>query len=245
MARRLVDVMTLLSAYGNRQKTGYHVVDASIENGVSATLMWGDIQTFPSVVTDKTFADIETSPTAHIEKLPLPMRIPPNGGSQRIKLVVPIDQLLNPESLQIRVGYKLKKLDAAGAAQDIVLTDAILSPGGAYCIRKVGVIINNKYQAYKEDAGVVTAVQFHTANMRDSTTNYCRALQERNMRRLLEGKEVFNMVETADEGILGATKLFPGVITELALILHYKPILEMFAEEKRAVNTDAISSAFL
>ena len=297
MARRLVDVIALLSAYGNRLKTGYRVVDASIEDGVSATLMGGGIQTFTSVFTDKTFADIETSPTAHVENLPLPMRIPPNGGSQRIKLVVPIDQLLNPESLQIRVGYKLKKLDAAVAAQDIVLTDAILSPGGAYCIRKVDVIINIKMQfgssvnrgygperrrmeilrgigpavddleetfnryngfvpnvqtyaenvagKYQEDAGVVTAVQSHTANMRDSTTNYCRALQERNTRRLLEGKEVFNMVETADEGILGATKLFPGVITELALILQYKSILEMFAEEKHSVNTDAISSAFL
>ena len=53
------------------------------------------------------------------------------------------------------------------------------------------------------------------------------------------------MVETADEVILGATKLFTGVITELALILHYKPILEMFTEEKHAVNMDAISSAFL
>ena len=41
MARRLVDVMALLSAYGKRQKTGYHVVDASIEDGVSATLMGG------------------------------------------------------------------------------------------------------------------------------------------------------------------------------------------------------------
>ena len=60
--------------------------------------------------------------------------------------MVPIDQLLNPESLQIRVGNQLKKLDAAGAAQDIVLTDAILSHGGAYCIRKVDVIINNKMQ---------------------------------------------------------------------------------------------------
>ena len=60
--------------------------------------------------------------------------------------MVPIDQLLNPESLQIRVGYKLKKLDAAGAAQDIVLTNAILSPGGAYCIRKVDVITKNKMQ---------------------------------------------------------------------------------------------------
>ena len=95
--------------------------------------------------------------------------------------------------------------------------------------------VAGKYQADKEDADIVTAVQSHTANMRDSTTNYCRALQERNIRRLLEGKEVFSMVETADEGILGATKLFPGFITELALILHYKPILEMFAEEKHAV----------
>ena len=38
---RLVDVMALMIAYGNRQKTGYHVVDASIEDGVSATLMGG------------------------------------------------------------------------------------------------------------------------------------------------------------------------------------------------------------
>ena len=64
MARRLVDVMALLSAYGNRQQTGYHVVDAIIEDGVGATLMGGGggggIQTFTSVVTDKTFADIET-----------------------------------------------------------------------------------------------------------------------------------------------------------------------------------------
>ena len=68
--------------------------------------------------------------------------------------------------------------------------------------------VAGKYQAYKEDAGVVTAVQSHTANMRDSTTNYCRALQERNIRSLIGGKEVFNMMGTADEGILGATKLF-------------------------------------
>ena len=43
MARRFVDVMALLSANGNRQKTGCHVVDASIEDGVSATLMEGGV----------------------------------------------------------------------------------------------------------------------------------------------------------------------------------------------------------
>ena len=65
--------------------------------------------------------------------------------------------------------------------------------------------------------------------MRDSTTNHFLALQERNVRKGLEGREVSNTVELAREGILGATKLFPGVITEFDLVIHYKPILEMFA----------------
>ena len=50
--------------------------------------------------------------------------------------------------------------------------------------------------------------------MRESMTNYCLALQERNIRQLAEGKEVFNILETEKEGILGATKLYPGFITE-------------------------------
>ena len=154
-------------------------------------------------------------------------------------------------NLQIRIGWKLKKLDAV----------AISSHGGYYCIRKVDVIINNKMQfgssvnrgygpekhwmdilhgigpkfddlgtkynryngfisnvqthaanvagnlnAYtKSEAHVITGVTAHTKDMRDSTTNYCLAL--RTIRKILEGKEVFNMVETENEGILGATKL--------------------------------------
>ena len=251
--------------------------------------MGGGIQAFMSVVTYKTFADIETNPTLHIENLPLPIRIPPNGGSQRIRIVMPVDELLNTGSLQIRIGWKLKKVDAV----------AIVIRGGYYCIRKVDVIINNKMQfgssvnrdygpekhwmdilrgigptfddlgtkynryngfipnvqthaanvagnfnAYTEsEAHVITGVTAHTKDMRDSTTNYCLAL--RTIRKTLEGKEVFNMVETENEGILGATKLFPGFIAEFALIVHYMPILEMFAEEHHTTNTDAISSAFL
>ena len=78
-----------------------------------------------------------------------------------------------------------------------------------------------------------------------SHTKYCLALQERNVRRLLDGKEVFNNIELAREGILGATSLFLGVITEFDLVVHYKPILEMFAEEAHTANTDAISSSYL
>ena len=44
---------------------------------------------------------------------------------------------------------------------------------------------------------------------------------------------------------MGATKLFPGVIAEIALIVHYMPIFEMFVEEHHTTNTDDISSAFL
>ena len=41
-----------------------------------------------------------------------------------------------------------------------------------------------KFQAFTETANVVTAVRAHTDNMRDSTTNYCLALQERNVRKV-------------------------------------------------------------
>ena len=104
---------------------------------------------------------------------------------------------------------------------------------------------SGKYQAYTEAAGVITGITDHTADMWDSHTKYCLALQERNVRRLLEGKEVFNNIELAREGILGATSLFPGVITEFGLVVHYKPILEKFAEEAHTANTDAISSSYL
>ena len=243
---------------------------------------------------------METSPSKHADNLPLPIRISPSGGSQRIKIVIPVDQLLNPESLQVHIGWKLKKLSAAEVATDITNLDAIVPTGGVYTIRKVDVVINNKtqfgssvnrdygperrrmeilrgieatmddleltynryngfhpnaqtkaenasskYQAYTEAAGVITGITDHTADMWDSHTKYCLALQERNVRRLLEGKEVFNNIELARESILGATSLFPGVITEFDLVVHYKPILEMFAEEAHTANTDAISSSYL
>ena len=164
--------------------------------------MGGRIQTFTSVVTYKIFADIETNPTVHTKKLPLPIRIPPNGGSQGIRIVMSVDELLHTGGLQIRIGWKLNKLDAV----------AIVSCGGYYCIRKVDVIINNKMQfgssvnrdygpekrwmdilpnvqthaanvagnfnAYTEsEAHVITDVTAHTKDMRDSTTHYCLALR--------------------------------------------------------------------
>ena len=138
--------MALVSAYGNKHRNGYHVVSASKEDGVSATLMEGNIQTFTSVITDKTFADVETSTSKHADNLPSPIRISPSGGSQRIKIVILVDQLLNPESLQVRIGWKLMKLSAAGVATDITNLDAIVPTGGVYSIRKVDVVINNKTQ---------------------------------------------------------------------------------------------------
>ena len=56
---------------------------------------------------------------------------------------------------------------------------------------------------------------------------------------------MFNILETEKEGILGATKLYPGVITEGFFIIHYKSILEMFAEEHHAAMTDAIANCFI
>ena len=70
------------------------------------------------------------------------------------------------------------------------------------------------FQAYTEAGDVITGVADHKPTMRESMTNYCLALQERNIRKLVEGKEVFNILETEKEGILGATKLYPEVITE-------------------------------
>ena len=200
----------------------------------------------------------------------------------------------------MRIGWKLKKLSAAGVATDTTNLDAIVPTGGVYSIRKVDVVINNKtqfgssvnrdygperrrmeilrgigasiddleltynryngfhpnaqtkaenvagkYQAYTEAGGVITGITEQTDDMWDSPTKYCLALQERNVCRLLEGKEVFNNIELAREGILGATRLFPGVITEFDLVVHCKAILETFAKEAHTANTDAISSSFL
>ena len=51
--------MTLLSVYGASQKRGdYSVVDAASDDGVIASLIGGDIETFTAIVTDKTCADI-------------------------------------------------------------------------------------------------------------------------------------------------------------------------------------------
>ena len=108
--------------------------------------MGGGVQTFNSIVTEKTFAEIETRPTKNVDNLPLPQRIPPNGGSQRVEIVMPGDQLLNPESLQVRIGWKLMKLNDAGTAEDIGVLDAIVPTGGVYCVRKLDVVINNKIQ---------------------------------------------------------------------------------------------------
>ena len=60
----------------------------------------------------------------------------------------------------------------------------------------------------------VTGIIDHKPTTRESMTNYCLALQERNIRKLVEGKEVFNILETEKEGILGATKLYPGVLLQ-------------------------------
>ena len=102
--------MSLLRVYGVSQKRGdYSVVDAASDGGVTASLIGGDIETFTAVVTDKTIADIQTSPTENIGNQPLPLRIPPAGGSHRVKVTLPSDELLNPENLEIRIGWKLKK----------------------------------------------------------------------------------------------------------------------------------------
>ena len=70
---------------------------------------------------------------------------------------------------------------------------------------------------HTEAGDVITGITDHKPTMRESMTNYCLALQERNIRKLVEGKGVFNILETEKEGILGATKLYPGVIIEFFL----------------------------
>ena len=102
--------MSLLSVYGALQKRGdYSVVDAASDCGVTASLIGGDIETFTAVVTDKTFADIQASPTENIGNQPLPLRIRPAGGSHRVQVTLPADELLSPESLEFRIVWKLKK----------------------------------------------------------------------------------------------------------------------------------------
>ena len=62
----------------------------------------------------------------HIGKQPLPLRITPAGGSHRVKVTLPADELLNLECSEIRIGWKLKKKNAEGAAVVITMLVGIV-----------------------------------------------------------------------------------------------------------------------
>ena len=108
--------------------------------------MGGSISTFNAIVTDNTCADVKTSATKNVENLSLPLRIPHAGGSVRVKVVAPVDRLMNPQGLDVRFGWKLRKVNAAGGAANLELADAIVPTGDLYPVSKVDVVLNSKQQ---------------------------------------------------------------------------------------------------
>ena len=298
--------MALVSTFGRSDGVGskYSVVDgtSSSDGEVAGVYMGGAITTFSAIVTDNTLADVKTTDTKNADNLSLPLPIPHSGGSFRLKIVAPVDQLMNPQGLDVRLGWKLRKTDATGAVVNIAVADAIVPTGDLYPISKVDVVINNKqqygasadrdygpdkrrvgilmnmgttiddlerayeryngfhpnsqsrddnvaghYKAYVPDtyATVATGIQDHSADRLNSLNDYTLWLQERNIRKIAESREVFSTVELFREGVFGLTKVFPGVVTDCDLIIHFRPIMEMFAEEARAAgSTHALNGAF-
>ena len=305
--------MALVSTFGRSDGVGskYSVVDgsSSSDGEVAGVYMGGGITTFNAIVTDNTLADVKTGDAKNADNLSLPLAIPHAGGSFRLKIVAPVDQLMNPQGLDIRLGWKLRKADAAGQVVNIAVADAIVPTGGLYPVSKVDVVINNKqqygasadrdygpdkrraeilmnmgtsledlecvyrryngfhpnsqtraenvagrFQAFDPDtyAGVATGIRNHNADRLNSASEYIKYLQQRNIEKVSESREVFTTLELFREGIFGLTKVFPGVITDCDLIIHFKPVLEMFAEEHRDPtgappvpgNNGALSGAF-
>ena len=298
--------MALVSTFGRSDGVGskYSVVDgsSSSDGEVAGVYMGGGITTFNAIVTDNTLADVKTSDTKNADNLSLPLPIPHAGGSFRLKVVAPVDQLMNPQGLDVRLGWKLRKTDATGAVVNIVVADAIVPTGDLYPVAKVDVVINNKqqygasadrdygpdkrraeilmnmgtlsddldgayeryngfhpnsqtrgenvdghYQAYTPPDYTTAAagVRDHAGDRLNSANDYILWLQQRNINKIAESREVFSTVELFREGVFGLTKVFPGVVTDCDLIIHFRPVMEMFAEEKRAAgNTGALAGAF-
>ena len=94
--------------------------------------------------------------------------------------------------------------------------------------------------------GAITDVTNWADTASDSQFNYIKWLQQRNIEKIAASREVFSSIELFREGVFGTTRVFQGVITDCDLVIHFKPILDMFAEEARTgdVNTGAISNAF-
>ena len=131
---------------GSGAEAPLNVISAESDGGTSATFIGGDIQPFTGIVVDTTFADTHWHTQQCATEVALPVIVPHAGGPVKFSIDFPVDELINPKSVRITVGYVLEKRDAAQAIVPMVVADNIVLCNDKYPIKKTTFIINNQPQ---------------------------------------------------------------------------------------------------
>ena len=237
----------------------FDVLDTRDDDGVSVTVLGDKIQPFQAVVTDTTFADVHTHMSKAVPNMSLPINIPSGGGAIRIDLVEPIDQLLNPRSVRIKVGYTVHVKQADGTSRNVTEHDALVWNMDSYIVSKQTWMINNNQQFGTAVNRDYSDVSRRVRLLKEIRTDWygslmrlydqAKYLNSKSGGRILDGLENFCTLETEGQGILESTNMFPGILTSLTGIIQIKPIFEMFSQENGTAGhnqlTNGIDTAYI
>ena len=113
-----------------------NVISAESDGGTSATFVGGDIQPFTGIVIDTTFADTQWHTQECVTEVALPANIPRAGGPLKFAIDFPVDQLVNPKSVRITVGYTMQSVDDHNVPRNLVIGDSIALCNDKYPIKK-------------------------------------------------------------------------------------------------------------
>ena len=122
----------------------YETVDATTHDveTPSVVVTGGVISNFNDILIDNTLLDIEST---KVKQFPLnvPLPIPRIGGSTNLKMDLPIDNLLNPSSINLTVVFSLMKRAGDGNLTKVEMTDGIVPVAGYYPFSNVVVSFDN------------------------------------------------------------------------------------------------------
>ena len=122
--------------HGNSAEAPLNVISAESDGGTSATFVRGDIQPFTGIVIDTTFADTQWHTQQCVTEVALPVAVPHAGGPVKFSIGFPVDQLINPKSVRMTVGYTLQAKDGNNAPTNLVVGDNIVLCNDKYPIKK-------------------------------------------------------------------------------------------------------------
>ena len=124
---------SLVSLYPDEGVTPpYETVDSNIDGDIPSVIATGGvISNFQDCIIDNTILDVETC-QAKTFPLNVPLPIPRIGGVTSLPLYLPVDNLINPSSLNVTVVFSICKRDEAGKSIPIVKEDGIVCNAGYY-----------------------------------------------------------------------------------------------------------------